>query len=208
LNYGTIDTKFIGMTRGRPIAYSPDEATDAAMRVFWARGYESASTRELLEAMRLSRSSLYQAFGSKEQLFLKAIGRYRESLVRRLERQLDAAPSAMSFLEALFRDTTQEAGSDRAALGCLIFNSASELGQQDGLPSQHARQSIAAITAVFQQAVERAQVEGEIAPERDPSVLASYLTMGMAGLRTLLKSGADADQAGQAAALLLNGLRR
>ncbi|TDR52267.1 TetR family transcriptional regulator [Halomonas ventosae] len=196
------------MTRGRPIAYSPDEAANAAMQVFWARGYESASTRDLLEAMRLSRSSLYQAFGNKEQLFLEALRRYRESLLGRLERRLEAAPSAMAFLETLFRETAQEAGSDRAALGCLIFNSASELGQQDGLPSQHARQSIAAIAALFRQAVTRAQAEDDIAPDRDAAALASYLTMGMAGLRTLLKSGADAEQAGQAVELLLDGLRR
>ncbi|MGM0534545.1 MAG: TetR/AcrR family transcriptional regulator [Pseudomonadota bacterium] len=196
------------MTRGRPIAFSPDEAANAAMQVFWARGYDSASTRDLLEAMRLSRSSLYQAFGNKEQLFLEALRRYRESLLGRLGRRLEAAPSAMTFLACLFRETAQEAGSDRAALGCLIFNSASELGQQEGLPSQHARQSIAAITALFEQAVTRAQAEGDIAPERDPAALASYLTMGMAGLRTLLKSGTNAVQAEQAVELLLEGLRR
>ncbi|MDI5921442.1 TetR family transcriptional regulator [Halomonas sp. LR5S13] len=196
------------MRRGRPIAFSPDEAANAAMQVFWARGYDNASTRDLLEAMHLSRSSLYQAFGNKEQLFLEALRRYRESLLGRLGRRLEAAPSAMAFLASLFRETAQEAGSDRAALGCLIFNSASELGQHDGLPSQHARQSIAAITALFQLAVTRAQAEGEIAPERDAAALASYLTMGMAGLRTLLKSGADAGQAGQAVELLLDGLRR
>lgn len=196
------------MTRGRPIAFSPDEAANAAMQVFWAQGYESASTRDLLEAMQLSRSSLYQAFGNKEQLFLEALRRYRESLVGRLGRRLAAAPSAMAFLSGLFRETAQEAGSERAALGCLIFNSASELGQHDGLPSQHARQSIAAITALFRKAVARAQAEGDIAPDRDADALASYLTMGMAGLRTLLKSGVDAGQAGQVVELLLDGLRR
>ena len=196
------------MTRGRPIAFSPDEAANAAMRVFWARGYDSASTRDLLEAMGLSRSSLYQAFGNKEQLFLEALRRYRETLVGRLERRLEAAPSAMTFLETLFRETASEAGSDRAALGCLIFNSASELGQRGDPPSRQASESLAAITALFHQAVARAQAQGDIAPERDADALASYLTMGMAGLRTLLKSGADIAQAGQAAELLLEGLRR
>ncbi|MDZ7851118.1 MAG: TetR/AcrR family transcriptional regulator [Halomonas sp.] len=195
------------MTRGRPIAFSPDEAANAAMQVFWNRGYESSSTRELLEAMCLSRSSLYQAFGNKEQLFLEALRRYRESLVERLGRRLEVAPSAMTFLTSLFRETAQEAGGDRAAQGCLIFNSASELGQRDGLPSQHARHSIAAITALFHEAVSRAQTEGDIASSRNTDALASYLTMGMAGLRTLLKSGADAEQASQAVELLLGGLQ-
>ncbi len=196
------------MTRGRPIAFSPDEAASAAMQVFWARGYDNASTRDLLEAMRLSRSSLYQSFGNKEHLFLESLRRYREALVERLGRRLEAAPSALAFLEGLFRETAGDAGSERAALGCLIFNSASELGQRSDLPAQHARQSIAAITALFHRALDQAQAAGDIAPEQDTRALANYLTMGMAGLRTLLKSGADAEQARQAVELLLAGLRR
>lgn len=196
------------MTRGRPIAFSPDEAASAAMQVFWARGYDAASTRDLLAAMHISRSSLYQAFGNKEQLFLEALKRYREALTDRLGRRLAAAPSAMAFLEALFRETADEAGSERAALGCLIFNSATELGQRADQPSHHARQSLAAITELFHRAVVQAQREGDIAPERDARALATYLTLGMAGLRTLLKSGADIDQARQAVALLLEALRR
>jgi TetR/AcrR family transcriptional regulator, transcriptional repressor for nem operon len=196
------------MTRGRPIAFSPDEAAGAAMRVFWARGYDAASTRDLLEAMHISRSSLYQAFGNKEQLFLEALRRYREALIDRLGRRLEGAPSAMAFLEGLFGETAEEAGSERAALGCLIFNSACELGQRGDPASYQVRQSLAAITGIFHQAVCQGQAEGEIAPERDAAALASYLTMGMAGLRTLLKSGADADQARQAVDLLLATLRR
>lgn len=196
------------MTRGRPINFSPDEAASAAMQVFWARGYDNASTRDLLDAMRLSRSSLYQAFGNKEQLFLDSLRRYREALVGRFGRQLEASPSAMAFLEGLFRETAREAGSERAALGCLIFNSASELGQRGDLPGQHARQSIAAITALFHKALQKAQAEGDIAPDRDTRAMASYLTMGMAGLRTLLKSGEDAEQVRQTVELLLAGLHR
>lgn len=196
------------MTRGRPITFSPDEAIGAAVRVFWERGYDRASTRDLLAAMRISRSSLYQAFGNKEQLFLEALQCYRLTLIERLGRRLEAAPSAMAFLEALFHDTASEAGSERAALGCLIFNSAGELGQRDDLPSRQAHQSLAAITELFHRAIRQAQAEGHIAPDRDAEALASYLTMGMAGLRTLLKSGADTDQARRGVEVLLEALRR
>lgn len=195
------------MTRGRPIAFNPDQAVSAAMQVFWARGYDSASTRDLLEAMQLSRSSLYQAFGSKEQLFLEALRRYREHLIGRLHRQLETSPSAMAFLEGLFRDTARDAGSERAAIGCLIFNSASELGQRGDLPSREAAESVGAITELFRQAVKRAQAEGDIDLHRDARSLATYLTVGMAGLRTLLKSGADADEATLAVELILDTLR-
>ncbi|RCV91188.1 TetR/AcrR family transcriptional regulator [Billgrantia montanilacus] len=195
------------MTRGRPIAFSPDEAASAAMQVFWARGYDSASTRDLLEAMKISRSSLYQAFGNKEQLFLEALRRYRGNLIDRLNHRLEASPSALGFLRELFVETAQESGSERAALGCLIFNSASELGQRGDIAAIEARRSVQAITALFHEAVVRSQAEGDIASDRDALALATYLTLGMAGLRTLLKSGAAPAQTEAAAELLLDTLR-
>ncbi|SDL42840.1 transcriptional regulator, TetR family [Franzmannia pantelleriensis] len=194
------------MTRGRPLAFSPDQTTNAAMQVFWSQGYDSASTRDLLDAMQISRSSLYQAYGNKEQLFLEALRRYRGNLLDRLERRLVAAPSARAFIEGLFVDTATEAGSERAALGCLIFNSASELGQREGLAAEEARRSVEAITALFERSVISAQQQGDIDVQRDARALATYLTMGMAGLRTLLKSTSDRATAEAAARLFLEPL--
>lgn len=195
------------MTRGRPLTFDPDQAVHSAMQVFWSSGYASASTRDLLAAMGLSRSSLYQAFGSKEQLFVDALGRYRENLLGRLHRRLNAALTATEFLEGLFLETARDAGSDRAALGCLIFNSATELGQRDDPAAAEARRSVAAITALFREAVVRGQLEGDIGGRQDADTLATYLTLGMAGLRTLLKSGADRTQVDSAAQLILRTLR-
>lgn len=177
------------------------------MQVFWAQGYNSASTRDLLNAMQISRSSLYQAYGNKEQLFLEALRHYRDHLLERLEKRSKEAPSALAFIESLFLDTAAEAGSDRAALGCLIFNSASELGQQEGLAAEEARRSLDAITALFREAVTAAQHQGEIDVQLDPQVLATYLTMGMAGLRALLKSTHDRTATESAARLFLASLR-
>ncbi|MCE8041535.1 TetR/AcrR family transcriptional regulator [Halomonas daqingensis] len=195
------------MTRGRPLTFNPDQAVQSAMHVFWSRGYDSASTRDLLAAMGLSRSSLYQAFGNKELLFVDALRRYRESLLDRLRQRLAREPTAYAFFESLFQTTAQDVGSERAALGCLIFNSATELGQREDLAAAEARCSVAAITELFQSAVEQGQAEGSIATQRDPAALATYLTMGMAGLRTLLKSGADRDRIDAATTLILHSLR-
>src|SRR5579864_5724648 len=63
---------------GRPRAFCEVEALDAAMRVFWQKGYEGASLDDLTEAMAINRSSLYATFGDKEQLFKMAIAHYAE----------------------------------------------------------------------------------------------------------------------------------
>jgi TetR/AcrR family transcriptional regulator, transcriptional repressor for nem operon len=176
------------------------------MKVFWARGYDAASTRELQDAMRLSRSSLYQHFGNKEALFVSCLDKYRESLLDRLDRQLRDAPSALTFLRQLFLDTAESAQSEGARLGCLIFNSATELGYRDDVPGIQARQSVARITALFRHAVQQAQDAGEIDSRRNTDALADFLTLGMAGLRTLIKAGADRDRAQAAAHCILHGL--
>lgn len=194
------------MNRGRPIEFNPEEATRAAVQVFWARGYDSASTGELLQAMKLSRSSLYQAFGNKERLFVHCLHRYRDDLLARLRAQLEAAPSAMHFLRDLFLGTASSAGSDRARLGCLVFNSAAELGHQAGLPAVTASESIDRITAFFRDVVACAQQEGDIDAHRDTQAIADYLTLGMAGLRTLLKAGIPPERARRAAENVLRAL--
>ena len=63
-------------TRGRPREFDADKALDRAMRVFWRKGFLGASLTDLTRAMRISRPSLYAAFGDKEQLFRKALERY------------------------------------------------------------------------------------------------------------------------------------
>ena len=61
---------------GRPRSFDVDVALDQALQVFWQKGYEGASLTDLTEAMGINRPSLYCAFGSKEELFRKALDRY------------------------------------------------------------------------------------------------------------------------------------
>ncbi|MEO6714384.1 MAG: helix-turn-helix domain-containing protein, partial [Mycobacteriales bacterium] len=63
---------------GRPREFDMATALDAAVDVFWERGYESTSVADLEIATGLSRSSLYQAFGSKRTLYQASLDRYKE----------------------------------------------------------------------------------------------------------------------------------
>ncbi|RUR26724.1 TetR/AcrR family transcriptional regulator [Vreelandella andesensis] len=194
------------MRIGRPLQHEPEAALQAAMRAFWRSGYHHTSLRDLLNDMQLSRSSLYQAYGNKETLFLLALSRYREQLLDQLSCALAKEDSAWAFIERLLCRTAQQAQSEQAALGCLIFNSATELGNSGSAEANAAVQSVQSITQFFVTVIEQAQQEGAIPLERDAHSLAYFLTLSISGLRMLLKSGASQQHAQQQVENILRGL--
>lgn len=186
--------------------HQPEAALSAAMHAFWRSGYHHTSLRELLDTMKISRSTLYHSYGNKEALFTTALTRYREQLLAQLASTLAQEKSAWCFIEHLLMRTAEQAESEQAALGCLIFNSATELGNCGSSEAQAATQSVQAITQFFVAVIEQAQREGSIPAQRDPQSLAYFLTLSMSGLRMLLKSGATQQQAMQQVAPILRGL--
>ncbi|MBR2514607.1 MAG: TetR/AcrR family transcriptional regulator [Halomonas sp.] len=194
------------MSVGRPIQHQPEAALSAAMHAFWRSGYHHTSLRDLLGTMKISRSSLYHCYGNKEALFTKALTRYREQLLAQLTSSLAQEKSAWCFIERLLMRTAEQAESEQAALGCLIFNSATELGSRDSPEAEAATQSVHAITHFFVAVIEQAQREGSIPAQRDSKSLAYFLTLSMSGLRMLLKSGATQEQARLQVAHILRGL--
>ncbi|PIW37756.1 MAG: TetR/AcrR family transcriptional regulator [Hydrogenophilales bacterium CG15_BIG_FIL_POST_REV_8_21_14_020_62_31] len=177
---------------GRPLEFDPDTALEEAMNLFWARGYEHTSMQDLLSTMNLSKSSLYQAFGGKQQLFRQCVGRYADQFAGRLRAGLAAAATGRRFIEAFLNSVLEDVNETSEPRGCLVMNTASEFAQSEPEIAQDVARSIERFRAVLQAAVERAQREGDIAPERDARTLANYLVSSMSGLKTQAKAGADA----------------
>lgn len=180
-------------TIGRPLEFDPDSALETAMQLFWTQGYEHTSVQDLLNAMNLSKSSLYQAFGSKQQLFRQCVSRYTDFLTGRLREGLAGAPSGRRFIEAFLNAVLTDLDGDAQRRGCLVMNTASEFAQNEADIARDVAQSIERFRGVLQAAVERAQREGDIPPGRDARQLANYLVSSMSGLKNQAKAGADAE---------------
>src|SRR5260370_10300784 len=88
--------------RGRPRSYDPEAALDAAAQLFWAKGYVDTTLDELGAAMGMGRPSIYNAFGDKEALFLRALQRYRETVGTAPLRAMKAEESVRDGLDAFF----------------------------------------------------------------------------------------------------------
>ena len=91
------------MPVGRPRTFDPDVAIDKAVEVFWRHGYEGTSMADLTSAMGMNRPSVYDVFGTKEDLFRKAVARYAERDMAYARAALDQ-PTAFEVAQAFLRD--------------------------------------------------------------------------------------------------------
>ncbi len=176
---------------GRPREFDTEQALDAAMHLFWRQGYEATSMQDLLDNMQLSKSSLYQTFGSKHDLFQQCLDRYRQMMTSGLQQALDNAPSGKQFIEDFFTDWVVDTCNADMRIGCLIMNSATELAPHDEEVGKLIKQGTDRFAKVFQQAIERAQREGDIANDKDPVTLSYFLVSNLSGLNAMAKAGAN-----------------
>lgn len=206
VDFWTVRSYTVPVTSGRPLEFDPDQALGAAVEVFWTKGYEATSISDLLEAMALSKSSLYQAFGNKQRLFERCLARYADDLSAAMRARLDTTGSGRRFIEETFGAVARTAEQAAGSRGCLVANSASELGQRDPALAAPVADGLARFSTLFRVAVERAQAAGEIPSKSDPRTVATYLVACMNGLRTTIKAGASRRAAREVATLMLRAL--
>lgn len=195
------------MTLGRPLAYDPDTALNAAMQVFWSKGYEATTLQELLKAMGLSKSSFYQSFGGKKELFLRCISRYREKVSQALADLLESSDSGRSFIERMLLNSAAEARrTNDARRGCLLMNTAAECAQKDSDIAERVALGFEGLRVILCRAVRQGQAEGEITQELEAEALASYLISSLGGIKTVVKGGADEERVRDIVAVILRAL--
>jgi TetR/AcrR family transcriptional repressor of nem operon len=105
--------------------FRPEAALDAAMHLFWLKGYGATSMRDLLEGMGIGRGSFYDTFGDKHALFLAALDRFEEARTSWVDEALEG--SGADGIEEVFRRTVEGMTGSGPRRGCLLANTAVEL---------------------------------------------------------------------------------
>ncbi|MEW2395848.1 TetR/AcrR family transcriptional regulator [Streptomyces sp. NPDC046862] len=187
--------------------FDPDAALQAALELFWRRGYEATSMADLVEHLGIGRASLYATFGNKHDLYLKALDRYGETQDPALLRELSQPGPALPAVRALVRRFAEEAADETRRLnGCFVTNTAAELAPHDSAAARRVELSWQHVETPLHSALVRAQAQGELPEDRDPRALARMLLVLMQGLRVVGKASPDParvrDAAEQALALL------
>ena len=161
--------------------FDTEAAVSRAMELFWERGYEATSVRDLTQHLGIGQGSLYAAFGDKDGLYRAALEHYRITLaaaaLRRLEEEADVRSAVRALLVERVRIAVELGGR-----GCLMVNAACERLPEDPSIRRIVRDvqdaSRAALAEVLRVAAER----GDIAARHDPDTLAAFLVTFLNGL--------------------------
>ena len=175
---------------GRPRGFDRDEALDAAMRAFWAHGYETTSVADLTAAMGIKAPALYGAFGDKRRLFLEAAARYRgDAQVE--ARTIAEAMSAKAAAELVLHGAVERFTDPATPPGCLLASStatgsdaAAEVRDVVAGMRNELRTSLRA-------RIERDIGDGRLPPDADPQALADGTIGLIQGLSAAARDGLD-----------------
>lgn len=167
----------------RPQEFDRQEVIARAMNVFWRKGFEATSIQDLVDATKLNRGSLYNAFGDKAGLFAAVMEAYAAAAPdSELVRALDAGGPARPAIETFFAALVERGAADKERRGCLIVNTASELVSRDPSVARWMEAAAHRQEKALTTLVERGQTAGEIAPWRDSRALGRFLFAAAQGL--------------------------
>lgn len=188
--------------------FDTDIVLDAAMRIFWDKGFEAASLTDLTSAMGIQRPSLYAAFGDKKELFETALRRYTTLHAAQIRSRLQQEGSVKQAFRALFEHIGAEGDVSKPSHGCFCINTMVELAPHDSKFAVLTREHQMYLAVIFQETIERGQRSGELSGDLNASAAAKSLVISMIGLTVLMKSGPDrsfVEQSIEAALLIIGG---
>lgn len=176
------------VSRGRPPSFDREEALDQAIRVFWSKGYESTSVRDLSTALGIGLPSMYNAFGDKRSLFTEAVDAYDQTYGGFIDAALAEEPTAERSIRRIVTEAPARYTRRGLPRGCLIVSG--DEGTTDDVVhrtlQRQRRHNRDALTAKI-----AADVAVGTLPESTDSVgLADYVMTLLAGIAQRARDGA------------------
>jgi TetR/AcrR family transcriptional repressor of nem operon len=175
----------------RPKEFDRTEVLDRATRLFWERGFGGTSISDLEAAMGIGRTSIYAAFGAKEDLFMAAIDHYDATYSIKLRNALTAGLPVRQAIDLYFEELLKAFSDPDLPLGCLVTNVAVEGDRGTTRMGRRIAASITRAEDTFYRLLRNAQADGAIDPRADVRAISRFLVASTHGLSALAKAVAD-----------------
>lgn len=172
----------------RPKEFDKEKALRKAVLLFSQQGFAATSTDELMRTMDIGRQSMYDTFGDKRTLFLKALEMYVTQSVQSINAELEKpGPALAAVRNALV--TFAERNDLSSADGCMGLNAISEFGQRDAEVTRIIRNAARTQRQALMRVLDRAKKDGEVNTGENLNSMADFLESTLAGIRMAAKAG-------------------
>ena len=195
------------MTPGPKKSFDSNVALEIARDLFWERGFDGTGIRDLEAAIGIGRKSLYDTFGSKRELYLRAIEQYADTVIQRLCDGLSReGASPLKNLERVLRKLQEHHGGG-ASLGCLLGVAMGQALADDAELSAAILAPLDRLERAFEACLREAQATGHVRPEVQPRDAARNLLVLSQGMALLGRVGSPAARSSSAIRAALAALR-
>lgn len=172
----------------RPKEFDQEEALRKAIHLFSQQGFAATSTDELMRVMDVGRQSMYDTFGDKRALFLKALEMYVKESVHSITLELERPGSALSAVQNALV-TFAERKDLSSTEGCMGLNAISEFGQRDSDVTRISRDAAHVLRHTLMHVLTRAKRQEEISSDANLDSMADFFESTLAGIRMAAKAG-------------------
>lgn len=179
---------------GRAKAFDVDDALNDAMDVFWSNGYKATSLGDLTGAMQISKSSLYETFGSKHDLFLSTIDYYIRTVTSQISGAVHINAPAMKIIRALFTRAVQRMTEPNSRRGCFLNNCAVEVSIRDSEAAERVAHGLEIMEEAFYSLVIRGQRDGTITATLNARTMPRFLVSSLNGILVMGKAQTDTEK--------------
>ena len=166
--------------------FDPRQALAKAMSVFWRLGYENTSIAVLMREMGIAKQSLYDTFGDKRSLYLKALAYYRDETNVGLRQAFDSDRSVRDGFAKLLFGLSSESR-EQHERGCLLLSANLERNTADTVIADFLRDNQATVESIFVEALRRAQKTGELSAQQDPAAVGRFFVVTIQGMRAMAR---------------------
>lgn len=157
----------------RNVEFDYTEKLEAARNLFWEKGYHATSVHDIVAAMNLNRSSIYNSYGSKQDLFLKCLDNYADFKKDQYYKASLVKSRAIDALVYIVRDVVHQTLTDNKA--CLIVNTIFELAASDKEVKQLLQTRGTDLLRILEKTIAQAQADGDIKSASSSAVIARYV---------------------------------
>jgi TetR/AcrR family transcriptional repressor of nem operon len=171
--------------------FDEDELLERAVNLFWRKGYHATSAQDLVDELKINRSSLYNTYTDKKTLFTKSLKQYQQKQTNAMLAMLDKADDAAITIKQIFDNLVNESIADTLLKGCFMVNTAVELAGVDQEVGVIVNENNKSVEDGLTKLIEKSRRSGKLSSKVEPRTLARFIFANITGIKVAARTGAD-----------------